>query len=268
MSTASPTPDGALQSPVEIATESINVLMDNVGPLLMAILAQVLSVFVASFVIVPLSICCLYGCMIGSVPTGMAVGAVLHPLLGDGGAGTIGALITTFMFIGSFVLFYGILIVGLLLVVAPISGGTLRVIDEHLRGVSEASFGAVFKKAGEQPAKDIFSNGIFSVALLVGMLFCYIGALIPAVLLMWFPFACELDGKSIREGLTRSIRILREQPGWVLTTFAVGFVANMVAGMIPLLGPLYAIVFMVRCYRVAFPAETEGDSEVTVPVGA
>lgn len=242
-----------LPSPVELVSITMTEFMDQVGPMAMLGLAQFLSVMVAMVVILPLSFCCLYGCMAGTAGLGAVVVAALESMLGEGG-GALGAVFTMFGMVGSIIAFYVFLLGGFAVVVAPVMGGVMRALDKHLRGIEEATLGGAFAGAKDQPVKDILSSFLFGLSIVLGMLFCYVGMFVPAFLLMWFNWACEVDGLSIRDGLSRSVRHVRDNLSWSLTVFVVGFAVNMVAAYIPILGPMFALAFMIRCYRAAFPA--------------
>ncbi|MFT7520790.1 MAG: hypothetical protein ACI9MC_002941, partial [Kiritimatiellia bacterium] len=53
--------------------------------------------------------------------------------------------------------------------------------------------------------------------------------------------------------LGKSFNHAKSNVGWHLGTFGLIFVVSMVAGNIPVLGPMAAIAFIVRAYREAFP---------------
>lgn len=246
---ATPTPDDALPSPVDLVTSTLSVFMDNILPMLMLGLGQMVVALVAVIVLIPLG----SGCMIGLWALLGAGGGVIDWVLDAGGQ--ITASVTGLSFLISYFLAIGFALIVLTIVSSPFAGSMLRSMDAHLAGESEATFQGVFDTALQQPVKDIAANVLLMVLVLIGLPFCYVGALIPAFFLMWMTMASELDGLPLGQAIGRSLRAVRERPGWCLGVYALGVVFAMLAGYVPVLGQVAMVMFMMRAYRVIFPRE-------------
>lgn len=248
--TLEPVDADALPSPTDLASGTLSLFMDNIVPMLMVGLGLTLIGLVSLFVTIPVAIGSL--CLIQIVAGGAAAG-----LEAATGSETIAAVIAVLLGLGGY-LIAGLLFIGVSsALTGPFSGSFMRAMDRQLAGGVEVSFGDIFSTAFDQPAKDILSTAILGLAILLGLPFCYVGALVPAFFLMWFTWSCELDSVPLGTALRRSVRAVLARPGWCAVVFLLTILFSMIGGYIPILGPVATVLFMLRAYRAIFPRLTE-----------
>jgi hypothetical protein len=233
-----------LPSPADLASTSLPIFMDNVMPMLMLGLAQTTVAFGAAMILVPLGMCAMGVVMFGS-------GAVAA-LAGSDASDVVQGLTALAVF-GFYFLMLGLIIIGGAVITGPFMGSIMRGLDRHLAGEGEASFHDLYNTAKDQPLKDIGSTLLLSFAIMLGLPFCYVGALVPAFILMWFTWSCELDGLSLPNAIRRSVATVRAHPVWCLGVFALGFAFAFVGAYVPIVGPVAALMYYVRAYRAVFP---------------
>lgn len=240
-----------LPSPIDLAGQSLQFFMANILPMLWIGLAQTLVSIVAAIIVIPLAFGCLCAFGIGGTAGAAALSAALDS--SGGASGSVAMLSALAGYLGFFVT----ILLGISILSGPFFGSMVRSLDRLVRTGEEISFGDVFTTAFKQPFKDIFSTVILLTLILLGLPFCYIGALVPAFFLMWFTWSCELDGVPLGRALSRSIRAVLARPSWCLGTFALGVVFAILASYVPILGPVATLVFYTKAYRALFPAPAE-----------
>jgi len=239
----------ALPSPVDLVTSTLSIFMDNILPMLMLGLGQLVVGLIAAVVLIPFFLGCVVALSVGLGATGGVIDVLLD------GQGQLGAGAGVLSLLVSYIVGIGGLLIVATIITSPFVGSLMRAMDAHLAGEAEATFGGVFETATQQPLKDIASNTLLMVLVVLGLPFCYVGALIPAFFLMWMTLACEVDGLTLSDAIRRSIRAIRERPAWCLGVYALGIVFGMLASYVPILGPVAAILFTLRAYRAIFPRE-------------
>jgi hypothetical protein len=240
-----------LPSPIDLASQTLSFFIANVLPMLWIGLAQTLVSIVASFIVIPIAFGCLCGLGLGGSVTAAALDAALDASGGAAGPATMLSMLAGYLG------FFATILIGIAILSGPFFGSMVRALDRLVRTGEEISFGDVFTTAFKQPFKDVMSTLILLTLILLGLPFCYIGALIPAFFLMWFTWSCELDGVPLGRALSRSIRAVLARPSWCLGAFAIGVVFGILGGYVPILGPVATLVFYTKAYRALFPAPAE-----------
>lgn len=236
-----------LPSPIDLATSTLSKFIEDIAPMLLVGVGQLLIGLAAVVIVVPLAFGCLCAVGMGGTFGGAALDALVDA---DGGLAATG---TGLSMILSYALFALVLVLGMAILTGPFAGSLMRGLDRHLAGGEQVNLGDLFSSAWDQPVKDIGSTLLFALAISLGLPFCYVGALVPAFFLMFFNYACELDGLSLPAAARRSIQAVLARPTWALAAFALGAVFAIVGGNIPVLGPVAALLFSVRVYRAMFP---------------
>jgi uncharacterized membrane protein len=145
-----------------------------------------------------------------------------------------------------------VLIAGITAVTAPLSGSLTRAIAAHQRGEGKLDFKSVFSTASEGILPACLVTGAVMLATFLGIPFCYVGALVPAMLFGFAGPLVFLHRLSPGAALGRSARTVMANPGpnilYTLTVFGIA----MVAGYVPVVGMMFLLAFTVRGYRQVF----------------
>lgn len=241
-----------LPNPMDLGKATLTEFMDDVMPYLLAGLGHMLVSFVAVFLLMAVG----FGCMFGGAFVSMGVGAGLASTGSDSLAATGGAIAPLGMllsYLGAIV----IIIIGGSLLTAPFNGSLMRAVDAHRRDEGELGFGSAFDTAFKQPVKDIATTVAFQLLVLLGLPLFYIGALAVAFAFKWAPEATYLDGMGPGQALKTAFSHTREHMSWNLGIFGVGLLFGLVAGYVPILGPMATTLYWVKAYRAVYPHQSD-----------
>lgn len=216
-------------------------LMGGLGFFLVAMPVGMLLGFVAVFV--------MYGVMIGGSLLSFVAGAAVG---GGTGEDELGAIIGMFGSMGSMLLAFVALfaLIGLVgAALAPLSASLVRAVAAHQRGEKPLELSSAFSTFSEAMWPAILTTGLVTVATIFGAMFCYVGALVPALLFGFAPYVAYLHKKGGFEALRISARHAMAAPGDHFLFILVYFGMSMVAAYIPVLGHAFLVAMMVRAYR-------------------
>lgn len=195
---------------------------------------------------------------IGSVVAGAAIGEATADQ-------NVGGLIATLGMTGSFALSF-VALFGLIALIsaalAPISASLMRAIAAHQRGEAPLDFGSAFSTMGQDIGSTCLVMGLSVTASFVGMLFCYVGFLVPAILFGFAPSMVFLHRRGALDAFRRSARFAITKPLEHLVYMIVMFVTSMVAAYVPVIGAIFVMALSVRAYRKIFG---DGHEPVTEP---
>ncbi|MFN7144148.1 MAG: hypothetical protein ACK4YP_10250 [Myxococcota bacterium] len=135
---------------------------------------------------------------------------------------------------------------------APVNASLTRAIAARQRGEAPLTFSSGFATIGEAPFASVLAAGIVAAASLFGMLFCYVGALVPAALFAFVPAMVALHRRGVLDALTRCARHAAAHPGEHLVFAVVYMLVSMVAANIPVFGHAFLLALNVRAYRTVF----------------
>ena len=223
--------------------------MQNIAGYMMAGLGFFLVAMPVGMVLGFLAVFVMYGVMIGGSVVSMIAGGAIAQGSGDQ---DIGALIGVFGSFGSFLVaflcLFGLIgIVGAAL--APLSASQIRAIAAHQRGEKPLEFSAAFSTFSQWMGPAIFTTGAVTVSTVIGVFFCYVGALVPATLLTFAPYMAAIHGKGAMESLRRSSGHAMAALGQHFVYILVYMGLSLVAAYIPVLGHAFLLALMVRAYR-------------------
>lgn len=240
-----------LVSPMDLASETLNEFIADLGPFALLGVGQLIAALVAVAFIVPLGVGCLLSFGIGGTVLGSGLGASEDELAAFG---------AIFGMIGYFVMI-GVIVFGISVVLAPITGSVLRSVDDHLHDVAPASLGGAFDTAGKQLGLDIGTTVATQLLIVLALVVPIVGPLIAGFFLVWGPLASHLDGDGIGTAIKKSITHTRQHLTWHLSYYGLALVFGLVGGNIPVIGPMAAVVFHVKAYRAAFPRQPDPTTE-------
>lgn len=243
---------GGIPSLGAVFSETFTDLTENIGGYCMAGLAFVAVVFPVSMVGTLVGMFTLYLVMGLGVVASAAGGSAIGEATGDQ---DLGGVITAFGGLGSFVLGFiaFFLIVAVMVgVLAPVTASLYRAIAEHQRGGAPLTFGGAFATVGQDVGSTVGAACLLTLASMVGMLFCYVGALVPLVLFCFAFLMVALHRKGALNAMkicaAHAIARPAEHVLFCLAYFATAFIA----GNIPVLGHIFMVALSVRAYRKMF----------------
>lgn len=243
-------PGGALPPLGDLFNESFQDFGQNIGGYLLATLGVMLVAFPVTMVLTMVGMVVMYAVIILGI-VGSAVGGAALGEASQDAAGLM-AVFGSFgsMFAGFFVMaLFVSLGVGL---TAPLNASLERAIAAHQRGEAPLEFNAAFKTMGEGFMSAVTAQLLVTGASLLGVFFCYVGALVPLVLFSFVMPMVALHRKGAFEALSRCARHAMAHPSEHLTFGLVYFGMTLVASYVPIVGPAFMRGLKVRAYRKFF----------------
>lgn len=236
---------GKLPDVVNLLSEVFDDLMANfVGYLLSGVGIAVVAM-VAVFVMLGL----IFGGMFGSAVLGQVLGysKVISML------GMVGAMAG-----------YLVVILGLVVVTAPMSASIARAVLAHQEEGVDLTVTASFSTFTVDLVQVVLLTVITFALGMVGVLFCYVGALVVALFLSFAFPAVVVHRLSAMDAIALSVRHVRENLVWHLGFWGLGMAILLAGQAIPLVGMLIGLpifyAYQVKAYTRVFPADQ--------PVGA
>lgn len=239
-------PGGRFPNPGVVVQETLAEFMDAIVPYLLSVLGliagyAVLATVVSGAVVV---IWVVVGAIVGLAATGFAQ-------IDEGLAG----LVTT----GGMLIGLGVqLITGALGVAAfgalaaPLQASYLRAVAAHQRGDEELQLGSAFSTIGQDVAQVALAGALVGLAGVVGMMLCFFPVLLVPLLLGFVVPLVALHGLGATEAIRTNVMHVRNHLQEHAIIALIVFALNMVAGMVPVLGPAFVLAFVVRVYRNIF----------------
>ena len=239
-----------------VASEVLNEFMKDLGPYALAGAGYLVVMIPLIFV----SIIVMYIGMGVAMALMMMLAALAGSIVGELG-GLVVSLVGTFLVVALIFAFA----VGLNGLVAPLHASLYRAIAKHQRRdpedevPTELSFGSAFSTVTTAPLSAAMIHIMVTGAVIVGLVFCYIGALVPVFFLMYAPGLVFVDGLSPIDAIKRSVATARENLGWHAGHFGLSMVIGMFSGYIPIIGPMFAQAYSVKIHRVVFGDHPEAE---------
>ncbi len=203
--------------------------------------------------------------VVASIAGGVAAGeAAGDPDLGAliGGVGTLGSIGIAFL------LMFGV--IGMVsMCLAPFSASLMRGVAAHQRGEGKLEFKSVFSSIRQDMGSVCFILACTTIASMIGVCFCYVGALVPAVLFGFAPAMVAIHRAGAIDALRRCARGAMANPMQHLIFAAANLGVSLVAAYIPVIGMMFVMALQVRAYRSLYgdgaaPAEAERAPELAL----
>jgi hypothetical protein len=232
--------------------------VDNIAGYAMAGIGQMLVVMPVVFLTVFVMYFGLFGVMfVGMIGSGIA-GAIVSDSAGD----DAGALVSLVGNLVTFAITFAVVfaIIGFIsALLAPITASLYREVAAHQRGEGKLELQSAFRQASTDLPRVIMAVLLVTLATSVGFMFCYIPGFIVSFAAVFAVSLAVLH----RQGPMASLRISASQamaaPAWHIPFWLVVLLAGMVAGNIPVLGPMFLVALHVRAHRELFG---DGDEPV------
>lgn len=235
---------GDLPAIGDLFSETMDEFSQNLGPYALAGLAYFLVTLLVTFG----GIFLLYAGMFAAVFGGIGVGAAVG---GDAG-GILAMLISVGGFFVSMMLFMAVI----LAILMPMNASLERAVRSHLSGEGELGFGSPFSTIFQDFVKVVLTGLLVSFIATMGVFVFYIGVFIAAWLLFWATSRVALDRKGPVEAIQSSLGRVWADPGGAGALTAVCFVVMIIAGYVPIVGPMFGVAFKVRAHAALFPTES------------
>jgi hypothetical protein len=233
-------------------------MTENVGGYLQVGLALIAVVMPVALLITFVGLFVLYGLIIVGAIASVGAGAAIGDATNDrdlggivSGLGTMGSVLC------SFVGFFGIMALGTA-AIAPVSASVTRSIAAHQRGEGELTFQGAFSSIRQDMGANIAVVFLMMSLTLVGVMFCYVGALVPAFLFTFAVPMVAVGRVSALTALTRTARGAMARPMEHAAYAGAYFVTALVANYVPILGHAFLLALQVRAYRKVY-----GDAALT-----
>lgn len=201
---------------------------------------------------------------VGVYAVGMVISIGLAAMLPEdlgAAVAAIGMLLTLVVsLLAMFIGLFGVLMV-ITLPVAPLQAAMSRAIAAHQRGEGPPEPAKVFATITQDLVPVLALAVLMSLAVLVGLLFLGVGALVPAYLFAFAPTLVAVHRMGAIQALRASARHAIADPSWHLIWTLLNWGLGIAASNIPVLGPAFMMAFHVRGHRELF-----GDGPA--PVGA
>jgi hypothetical protein len=224
---------------------------DNIGPYVLAGLGLYL-------VTIPIALVAVFvGYFVGGVGfVGVAlVGGVIGSVVGDNVDQGLGALVMVgaqLLSVAVLFLMIGVIIVGIVGLLAPINASLARAVAAHQRGEKPLELQSAFSSMGRDVVPVIVVTSAVTLLAVVLALFCYFPALAVTVL---FPFAgtlVALHGDGAGAALRKAFAHARANLGWYVPFGLLFVVVTMVGANVPVVGPAFLVALQVRAFRHVF----------------
>jgi uncharacterized membrane protein len=252
LSTSTREPGGGIPSLGALYSETLTDLTQNIQGYLMVGLALLAVVFPISMVGTMVGMIAMYAVM----GIGVFASALGGSAIGEAtGEQDLAGIVTMFGSAGSiflgFALFFAL--IGLLTAaIAPVSASLYRAIAAHQRGEGTLTFADAFSTVRQDIVPTATVMLLVTGMTIVGVFFCYVGALVPAILFSFAFSMVALHRKGAMEALKICARHVMARPS-EHALFVLAYMGTaMVAGYVPLLGHMFLIALAVRAYRKMF----------------
>ncbi len=248
MSTPTHEPGGSLPPIGALFSETFDDLIKNIGPYVLAAVGFFVVVMPVGMVAGMIGMVGMYVVLFGGIIGSAALGQAA-------GDSDVGGLITAVGSLGSFGLAFvafAFFIAVSSAVGAPFGASLNRAIAAHQRGEGTLAFNSAFSTATQDIGSSLVVAALVAFAGLLGMLFCYVGALVPAVLFSFAPTMVALHRQGALAAFSRCARHAMANPGEHVVWALVYLGSAMVSAYIPVIGTAFLLALNVRAYRKVF----------------
>jgi len=233
-----------------LINDSVRQFSKDIGPYILAGMGQFAVVVPVSMIA---GMVAYFGVVVGMMG-GWVVGIIAMALLaqlGDLGAALGAVVMVASPFIGMALVLLPILPV-VAAIVAPVQASLMRAIAAHQRGEQELSVSSPFDTATQDLARVVITSILLTGLTLVGLLFCYVGALAVPILFGFVHTLVVLHRRSPMEAFAIQFRHLLAHGNQHLMLGVLQIALGMIAGFVPVIGPMFMADMQVRAHRKLF----------------
>lgn len=252
--TLAPVRGGALPEHAKLLSAALQDLMDNLGPYVLASLAQTLIILPIVFVFVFV----IYAVIGVGAVVGIGGMVGLASVVSDDYAGLVLGGGQLLMFLAMFATIFA-MAVGLGALLAPLSASLYRAVVKHQRGEGKLEFGSVFTTITENIGSVMTIHVGLTLMVGIGAMFCYLPGIALAFATAFAAPLVYVHRRTPMEAITIAMNHAKSHLAWHAIWFAMMLVVGIAASYVPILGPAFLLALQVRAYRELF-----GDGEEPV----
>lgn len=249
--TLEPVKGGRLPEHAKLLSAALQDLIDNLGPYVLASLAQTIIVLPIVFVFI-FVIYAVIG--VGAV---VGIGGMIGvaSAVGDEYAGLVMVVGQLLMFVLMFATILA-MAAGLGGLLAPLTASLYRAVAKHQRGEGKLEFGSVFSTLTENVGSVIMVQLLLALGVSVGLMFCYLPGILFGFATAFAAPLVYIHRRTPLEAVTIAFNHTRDHIAWHAIWFGMMLVVGIAASYVPILGPAFLLALQVRAYREIF-----GDGE-------
>lgn len=143
--------------------------------------------------------------------------------------------------------------------IAPFLASFYRAARDHLHRRAQLTFSAPFRSLGQDVGSGILVTLAVGALVALGSMLFVLPGLILAWLLMWSLPLVFLHRRGVGEAFAASFDLARRDPGWTLLVALIGVGIVVIAGAVPVVGPMVmmpiGVLFHARAFEAAFGVE-------------
>ena len=252
--TLEPVKGGQLPEHAKLLAGALQDLIDNLGPYVLASLAQTLIILPVVFVFIFV----IYAVIGVGAVVGIGGMIGLASAVGEEYAGIVMVVGQLLMFLAMFATIFA-MAAGLGGLLAPLSASLWRAVAKHQRGEGKLEFGSVFSTVTENVGSVIMVQILLALGVSVGLLFCYLPGILFGFATAFAAPLVFLHRRTPLEAVTIALNHTRDHLTWHAIWFAMMLVVGIAASYVPIIGPAFLLALQVRAYREIF-----GDGEEPV----
>ena len=244
-------PGGQLPDLGKLFNATLGDVIDNLAGYGLAGLGQFVVMMPVMIVLIFVIYFGIFTFMFGGAMISGVVGALVAQALGDdaGGAATSIGFLGTFG--GMFLMIFA-LIGGVTAILAPLSASLYREIAAHQRGEGKLEFASAFRSAMIDVPSVVITMLLVTGLSLVGMFFCYVPGFFVSFGAMLAMGLVALHRRGPIDAIRLSFSHAMASPGWHVPFWLILLLGGMVAGYVPIIGPMFLMALHVRAHREMF----------------
>jgi uncharacterized membrane protein len=143
-------------------------------------------------------------------------------------------------------------ILGFVALFAPLHASLYRAVAAQQRGEKPLELGSAFSTLTQGLMPAIGAACIVVALSLLGVMFCYLPALLVPIFFGFTMGFAALHGLGGTQSARLSLQHAMKNLNWYVMFGILSIVMSMVASYVPVVGPMFAIAFHVRAYRYLF----------------
>lgn len=241
---------GALPDVGTLLSATIAEFSDNIGPYALAGLGHFLVLMPVTFVGIIVGYIAMLFAMLGGMTGSAMVGVGVGGDAGDALAG-IGSLASMAL---SFLALFAV-IAAMMAILAPVSASLHRAVAAHQRGEKVLELGSAFGTLTQDIVPVLIVAILYGATIAIGLMLCYLPGLIAMIVFGFAPLLVYIGRKSPVAALSLSASHFMEHMSFYLPFGGLYIVIMMVAGYVPIIGPMFGMALHVRAYREIFGDE-------------
>lgn len=250
-----PLAGGDLPDVGSLLTETFAEFGDNIGPYAMAGVGLMLVTMPLAFVMIFGIYIVVFGGMFGTMIAGAAFSVFVSQTVSED-LGAVAMVVTQLATIAVPVVLVVGAVAAIGAILAPLNASLARAVAAQQRGGPKLELTSPFSTFTQDLVSVVVAALLIAALVTMGAFLCYLPALAVPLLFGFGTTMVALHRTGAGQGLRTSMQHALGHLSWHLPFGLLYLVFSMVAGYVPVLGPMFLVAFHVRAYRHVF-----GDGE-------